>query len=67
MSIDVKCKVPVYEVNGSDAAADTDKCKLSIESHWNKVYEVNLVINGKSLTVSGCDLIEAVKNAMRKG
>ena len=67
MGIEVKCKLTVYEVDGSDKTVDTDKCSLSITSHWNSDDMVDIVLNGKPVSVSGADLIQATQNAMRTG
>ena len=59
----VKCEIPVKKIDGN--ATDVPRPSLNIESHWPYYQIVDLSFaDGPKITVSGRQLIEAVRNAM---
>lgn len=66
MSIDVRSKVKVYEVNGEDTPP-LDKTTIEVESHWVYSDRVTLVVGRKRYTVIVHDLMDAITNATRTG
>ena len=54
--------VPIYEIDGS-AAAPVHGPALVVESHWNMMDRVVLVVEGKKFTVIKADIIAAIDNA----
>lgn len=63
MTIKVTCEVKVYELNDHESKP-LDPLVVKVQSHWNYDDFVVLQVNDVRYTVSGRDLIRAVKNAM---
>jgi hypothetical protein len=61
--VETKCRIKVYEVDGSEAAHDAPS--LVVESHWNREEMVVLSLDGgtRRVTVSAEDLRAAVNKA----
>lgn len=61
--IKVMNELRVFEIEGKKTEF-VDGPKVVVQSHWNVEGLVIVQFNGASVTVSGKDLIEAVRNSM---
>lgn len=62
MRVKIQQQIKVYEKDGKEIAGG-DVPTISVHSHWNHNDMVILVVEGKTVTVCGTDLIKAVNNA----
>ena len=60
--MDVTCKVAIYEIDGSEEGLGQPE--LLVQTHWNSTTKVNLMFQGKQITVVAVDLHKAIDNAM---
>jgi len=64
MSVELKAKVTVYEIDGDDSLG-MDRPPVVIRSHWNRGEMVVIEVNGKSVTVVAAQLAEAARRCER--
>lgn len=64
--IRVMCKVNAHEIDGKEVGIQENLQSVLVENHWNWIDRVVITLpQGDSVTVSGSQLLLAVKNAMR--
>jgi hypothetical protein len=52
----------IYEIDGKETKTIPNEF-IVFESHWNRSEMVNIIIDGKKITVSAADLKAAIDNA----
>jgi hypothetical protein len=60
--IAVTNKLKVYEIDGVEVSP-SGTVEISVVSHWNRDSLVQIVIDGRRLTVVAADLCAAIANA----
>lgn len=61
--IQVRCKLPIYNIDGIDTVGPIDEHEVIVESYIGKPDLVTLIIEGHAYAVRGTDLIAAIENA----
>ena len=64
----VKNTLKVYELNGKELDSfGSNSMDIEVTSHWNRNSLVNIVVDGKEITVCARELSEAIKNSTNTG